>query len=381
MSMMPFRMSRRALLATAPLLAMPLGGGRAVAAGGDFYGFLAGVRRGARASGIRPATVDLAFRYIQFVPRVIELDQRQPDHVLSFAEFITKVVNPQRIEDARRNLAENSALLQRVQQRFNVQPRFIVALWGVESDFGKTQGSYSVPAALATLAYEGRRGPMFRGELITSLKILDQGHIRAENMLGSWAGAMGQCQFMPSTFLSYAVDFDGDGRRDIWNNRADVLGSIANYLARLGFILSACASSGPQFGEQQHSGYHRGQPSYKVGSAYQINGKWYYPKVDYSYDQTGLASWYGEAFDGKATANGEIFNLNELSAAHKTLPLPSVVEVSNLRNGRSLRLRVNDRGPYVDARIIDVSRRAAQLLGFEMAGTTPVRVRILKDER
>jgi len=233
--MLPFRMSRRALLAAAPLLAAPLGGGTAVAAEGDFNGFLAGLRRDALASGIRPATVDLAFRYIQFLPRVIELDQRQPDRTLTFAEFITKVVNPQRIEDARHNLVENSGLLQRVQQRFNVQPRFIVALWGVESDFGKTQGSYSVPAALATLAYEGRRGPMFRGELITSLKILDQGHIRADNMLGSWAGAMGQCQFMPSTFLSYAVDFDGDGRRDIWNNRADVLGSIANYLARLGW--------------------------------------------------------------------------------------------------------------------------------------------------
>jgi membrane-bound lytic murein transglycosylase B len=126
-------------------------------------------------------------------------------------------------------------LLQRVQQRFNVQPRFIVALWGIESDFGKTQGSYSVPASLATLAYEGRRGALFRGELIVALKILDQGHIRPDNMLGSWAGAMGQCQFMPSTFLSYAVDFDGDGRRDIWNTRADVLGSIANYLARLGW--------------------------------------------------------------------------------------------------------------------------------------------------
>src|SRR5258705_3239641 len=151
-------------------------------------------------------------------------------------------------------------------------------------------------------------------------------------------------------------------------------------MAGLGFILSACASSGPQLGEHNRSGYHRGQPSYKVGSAYQINGKWYYPKVDYGYDETGLASWYGEAFDGQATANGEIYNLNELSAAHKTLPLPSVVEVSNLRNGRSLRLRVNDRGPYVDTRIIDVSRRAAQLLGFETAGTTPVHVRVLKDE-
>jgi membrane-bound lytic murein transglycosylase B len=232
--MMPFRMSRRALLA-APLLAMPLGGGRAIAAEGDFNGFLAGLRRDALAQGIRSGTVDLAFRYIQFLPRVIELDQHQPDHKLTFAEFMTKVVTQQRLDDARRHLAENLPLLQRVQQRFNVQPRFIVALWGIESDFGKTQGSYSVPASLATLAYEGRRGALFRGELIVALKILDQGHIRPDNMLGSWAGAMGQCQFMPSTFLSYAVDFDGDGRRDIWNTRADVLGSIANYLARLGW--------------------------------------------------------------------------------------------------------------------------------------------------
>jgi membrane-bound lytic murein transglycosylase B len=235
MSMMPFRLSRRALLAAAPLLAIPLGGGKAIAAEGDFNGFLAGLRRDALALGIRPATVDLAFRQIQFLPHVIELDRRQPDHKLTFAEFIAKVVNQQRLDDARRNLAENSALLQRVQQRFSVQPRFIVALWGIESDFGKTQGSYSVPAALATLAYDGRRGSLFRGELLAALRILDQGHVRADNMLGSWAGAMGQCQFMPSTFLSYAVDFDGDGRRDIWNDRADALGSIANYLSRLGW--------------------------------------------------------------------------------------------------------------------------------------------------
>src|SRR5258707_8739205 len=151
-------------------------------------------------------------------------------------------------------------------------------------------------------------------------------------------------------------------------------------LAALGFVLAACSSSGPEFGEHHHgAGYHRGQPSYKVGSAYQINGKWYLPQVDYGYDETGLASWYGEAFDGKATANGEIFNLNELSAAHKTLPLPSVVEVSNLRNGRTLRLRVNDRGPYVDSRIIDLSRRAAPLLGFSRVGTTPAPARPLHD--
>jgi membrane-bound lytic murein transglycosylase B len=125
--------------------------------------------------------------------------------------------------------------LQQVLQRFRVQPRFVVALWGVESDFGRTMGSYSVPAALATLAYDGRRGAMFRAELIAALKILDQGNIRVDAMVGSWAGAMGQCQFMPTTFLSYAVDFDGDGRRDIWNDRADVLGSVANYISRLGW--------------------------------------------------------------------------------------------------------------------------------------------------
>src|SRR5947207_1054529 len=162
MSMMPFRPSRRALLAPAPLLALPLGGGRAIGAESDFSSFLAGLRRDALAQGVRPGTVDLAFRYIQFLPRVIELDQHQPDHTLTFADFITKVVNPQRIEDARRNLAENLGLLQRVQQRFGVQPRFIVALWGVESDFGKTQGSYSVPAALATRAYEGPLGDWIR---------------------------------------------------------------------------------------------------------------------------------------------------------------------------------------------------------------------------
>jgi rare lipoprotein A len=165
----------------------------------------------------------------------------------------------------------------------------------------------------------------------------------------------------------------GKGRRD--GRACALLLAVA-----FGFLLTACASSGPQSGDNHRSRYHRGQPSYKVGAAYQINGVWYHPRVDYDYDETGLASWYGEAFDGQATANGEIYDLNQLSAAHKTLPLPSVVEVTNLRNGRSLRLRVNDRGPYVDGRIIDVSRRASQLLGFETSGTTPARVRILKDE-
>ncbi len=232
--MMPFRPSRRAVLA-APLMAMPMGVGRVAAAESDFSGFLAGVRRDALAQGIRAATVDFALRRVQFLPRVIELDRKQPERTLTFGEYVAKAVSPGRRDNARQQYAENAALLARVRQRFNVQPRFIVALWGVESDFGKFMGSYAVPAALATLAYDGRRSQYFRGELIAALRILDQGHVHPESMLGSWAGAMGQCQFMPSTFLGYAVDFDGDGRRNIWTDRADVLASIANYVARLGW--------------------------------------------------------------------------------------------------------------------------------------------------
>ena len=119
---------------------------------------------------------------------------------------------------------------------------------------------------------------------------------------------------------------------------------------------------------------------YKVGAPYQMNGVWYYPAVDYNYDETGVASWYGEQFNQRYTANGEIFDLNELTAAHRTLPMPSIVQVTNLDNGRALQLRVNDRGPFARSRIIDVSRRASQLLGFATSGTAPVRVKIMKEE-
>ncbi|MBV9825226.1 MAG: septal ring lytic transglycosylase RlpA family protein [Alphaproteobacteria bacterium] len=149
-------------------------------------------------------------------------------------------------------------------------------------------------------------------------------------------------------------------------------------LAIAGFALAGCTSSGPQLGGD-YTQRHHGGIRYQI-QPYQVNGVWYYPKADYAYDETGTASWYGSQFQGRATSDGEIFDMNEVSAAHKTLPLPSVVEVTNLQNGRSLQMRVNDRGPFVDGRIIDLSRRAAQLLGYEGAGTTQVRVRILKDE-
>jgi rare lipoprotein A len=124
----------------------------------------------------------------------------------------------------------------------------------------------------------------------------------------------------------------------------------------------------------------RTQGTYKVGNPYRINGTWYYPKVDYNYVQTGIASWYGTKFHGKRTANGESYDMNRLTAAHKTLPLPSLVRVVNLRNGRAIVVRLNDRGPYARGRIIDLSRRAAQLLGFEKQGTAPVRIEIMAPE-
>ena len=218
-----------------PIVAAPWRRTAAIAAEADFAAFIAAVRRDALAQGIRAGAVDDALRRAEYLPHVIELDRKQPEHTMTLSTFLEKVVTPQKTADGRAALSENWPLVQRVYQRFHVQPRFIVALWAVESNFGKVMGNYSVVSSLATLAYDGRRAAYFRPELIAALRIIDQGNIQPDAMLGSWAGAMGQCQFMPSTFLNYAVDFDGDGRRDIWGDRADVLGSIANYIAQLGW--------------------------------------------------------------------------------------------------------------------------------------------------
>src|SRR6266478_3441371 len=144
-------------------------------------------------------------------------------------------------------------------------------------------------------------------------------------------------------------------------------------------VLAACSGTrhAPSAGATADT---RGRAIYKVGNPYQIDGAWYYPAEDWNYNETGIASWYGEAFHGKNTANGESFDLNAVTAAHRTLPLPTIVEVTNLDNGRSIQVRVNDRGPYARGRIIDLSRRSSQLLGFEPQGTAKVRVKILVPE-
>lgn len=201
----------------------------------DFATWLAVLRDEALGVGISPRTLDDALGNVQLIDRVLELDRKQPEFTLTFRDYLNKVVNDVRVEKGRRLLEENRALLERISREYGVQPRFIVALWGIESDFGRLTGGYPVIDALATLAYDGRRSAFFRKELINALKIVDGGHIAVTQMMGSWAGAMGQSQFMPSSFLSFAVDYDGDGRRDIWYTLPDVFASIANYLSRSGW--------------------------------------------------------------------------------------------------------------------------------------------------
>ncbi len=200
-----------------------------------FEQWLDGVRAEASRAGIGAKTLDAALADISLIPRVIELDRAQPEFTLTFDQYMARVVSPRRVRKGRAKFAENRALLQEVGQKYKVQPRFIVALWGIETDFGRISGGFPVIPALATLAYDGRRSSYFRKELIAALTILDEGHIAPDKMIGSWAGAMGQSQFMPSSFLRFAVDHNGDGRKDIWTTRADVFASAANYLARSGW--------------------------------------------------------------------------------------------------------------------------------------------------
>ena len=166
---------------------------------------------------------------------MIELDRNQPESTITFSQYLNRIVSATRVKNGRAKLDEHRAILEKVGAEFGVQPRFIVALWGIETNFGAFTGGFPVIDALATLAYDGRRSKFFRGELMNALRILDEGHIEPENMKGSWAGAMGQSQFMPSSFLRFAHDYDGDGAKDIWGTQADVFASAANYLKGVGW--------------------------------------------------------------------------------------------------------------------------------------------------
>ena len=201
----------------------------------DFSSWLSELRTEAHAKGISDETLDKAFNGLRPIPRVIELDRRQPEFTQTFWRYLDARVTEGRIKRGRQLLAEHKDLLDRIERRYGVQPRFLVAFWGLETNFGDYLGSFPVIGSLATLAHDPRRSDFFRSQLLAALTILDEGHITVESMFGSWAGAMGQPQFMPSTFVRFAVDEDGDNRRDIWHSLPDVFGSAANFLSKSGW--------------------------------------------------------------------------------------------------------------------------------------------------
>ena len=402
----------------------------------DFDQWRQNFKAQAMQQGIQPDIAN-ALDNAEFLPRVIELDQKQPEGQITYAQYLKNTVTNQRIAMARQLQESYAEELAAIEQQYGVPSSVILALWGKESSFGKNQGSFSLLSSLATLAYEGRRAEFFQKQLIAALRIMQDQHFTVEQMTGSWAGAFGQCQFMPTTYLNHAADGDGDGQADIWRSVPDVLASIANYLraegwqpneswgravtlptgfnrnligkdirkpvdewAALGIAqadgqplpqsliqgylvsdnptdgklegnmylvynnfdallrwnksryfglavgtfanrilsgaenmkkvliflcavlsLAACSSdhsgSGGGDGRQprQQTGY------YKVGRPYEVSGETYTPKEDYAYDETGIASWYGPGFHGGKTANGETYDTQDLTAAHRTLPL------------------------------------------------------------
>ncbi len=197
--------------------------------------FLAGVYDEAKAAGISEATLMAALSGLQPIPRVIELDRRQPEGTTTYEEYMASRVPAELITNARNRYNDHEALLEAVGAEYGMDPEFIVALWGLETRFGSYTGGFDVIASVATLAWDERRSEYFRGELMHALRILDEGHISRGNMVGSWAGAMGQSQFMPSSFATYAEDWDLDGKHDIWTNKGDVFASAANYLTGSGW--------------------------------------------------------------------------------------------------------------------------------------------------
>ena len=453
-----------------------------VCAGGDgqaddFGRWLAEFRAEAAGKGISPATLDAALTGLRPLEKVLNRDRKQPEFKLTFETYSNRLLKPVNIERGRAMMAEHAGLLRRVSGRYGVQPRFIVAIWGIETRYGAIKGSTEVVPALATLAFDRRRSRFFRAQLLDALRMVDRGYIGLADMKGSWAGAMGHPQFIPSSYLAFAQDFDGDGRRDIWNNLGDVFASIANYLHQHGWsdartwgargagaedskaglrfdgrregegmprapagdksaepravagggpappvrrrvagrharrqtayagrrrrqrlphlsqlrkpvalqlleplcadgraavgcrrrasmiralslllAFAVCACSSPDTIKRTAKTGERGgkvvdrrlgvsaspyRPltynvsSYKVGEPYKIAERWYRPKEYETFSETGMASWYGHKFHSRQTANGEVFNMYAMTAAHRVLPMPSVVRVTNLSNGEA----------------------------------------------
>lgn len=185
--------------------------------------------------GISQNTLDQAFKDIELNDRVLESDKKQPEFTQTFFEYFNRAVSDSRIEKGLKKYAEQKPLLDEVTKKYGVPGRFLVAFWGMETNYGSYTGNIPIIESLATLAYDPRRSEFFTTQLISALTILDKGHVSLKQMKGSWAGAMGQCQFMPSNYLQYAVDGDGDGKINLWDSLPDVFYSAANFLQQLGW--------------------------------------------------------------------------------------------------------------------------------------------------
>jgi membrane-bound lytic murein transglycosylase B len=201
----------------------------------QFRAFVESLWPQAKARGVHRATFDQAFRDMSEDPSVLALTHKQPEVTKTLAQYLAGAVSDIRVETGRAKAQEWKSVLARADRTYGVDPAIILGVWGLESNFGSRMGDRSTIRCLATLAFAHYRGDYFRRELIAALQILEEGHVAAANMQGSWAGAMGQTQFMPSSFKAYAVDFDGDGRKDIWRDVADALGSTAHYLRKHGW--------------------------------------------------------------------------------------------------------------------------------------------------
>jgi lytic murein transglycosylase len=200
-----------------------------------FAGWVAGFRTSMQSAGIDEATLHAALDGVQYLPRVVELDRAQPEFSRPVWQYLDGTVSPQRVQLGQQKLAEWRGAIDGAAARYGVTPGVLVAIWGIESNFGSNYGSTPTIDALATLAFDGRRESWARAQLQAALKILQSGDIARPQMIGSWAGAMGQTQFLPQAFLDHAVDGDGDGRRDLWGSMADVMASTANFLSRSGW--------------------------------------------------------------------------------------------------------------------------------------------------
>jgi membrane-bound lytic murein transglycosylase B len=201
----------------------------------SFDDYIQQLKKEAVQQGFKSEFIELQFSDVQFHQKAVVADKNQPESKITLDKYLATRVPDWKVKQALELMEEHKVVLAQVERQYGVQARFIVALWANESNFGRYMGRYPVISSLATMAYEGRREDFFKKQLFAALTIVEQGHVSHNDFLGSWAGAMGQSQFMPTTFLAYAVDFDADGKKDIWANTADVFASIANFLKSEGW--------------------------------------------------------------------------------------------------------------------------------------------------